>query len=284
MGRRALLQRFLPRTLWGDRVYGRYLFHGRLGRYPEDPPVGFNDHLFALKTSGGGYHPLIQFVTDKEYAKLYISSVLGEQYVIDTYRILQTREEWRNYQPNRFPCVIKPTHLSGAVLICTDPLTPLQRTRRRNWFDTNYYERSREHNYRYLVPKIIVEEFFSDNGHTVPNDYKIFCFRGKPKFVQVDFNRFSGHTRNLYDTSWTRISATLGYPNEEEDGPKPALLEDMLHAAQELSAPFPFVRIDMYALKKKVKIGELTFFPAGAAKMLNPPEAEFILGAYFRDN
>ena len=126
-----ILRRLLPKTLWGDRVYGRYNFRRRLGRSPESPPVRFNDHLFAFKTSGAGYDPLIQFVTDKEYAKLYISSVLGEEYVTETYRILRDKGELKTYRPDGFPCVLKPTHSSGQVMICTDATVDLDREKTR---------------------------------------------------------------------------------------------------------------------------------------------------------
>ena len=243
MSRRKIFRHLLPRSLWGDRMYGRYNFRRRLGRYPESPPKRFNDHLFAFKTSGAGYDPLVQFVTDKEYAKLYISFVLGKEYVIRTYRILRSKDELKEYRPDRFPCVLKPTHSSGQVLICTDASTDLDRKRLDGWFDTDYYKSSREHNYRYLVPKIIVEGYFSPDGRTVPSDYKVFCIRGVPKFIQVDSDRFSGHTRNLYDTSWARIPATLQYPGRDDDDPRPMLLDDMLSAARRLSAPFPFLLI-----------------------------------------
>ena len=277
-------RRLLPKTLWGDRIYGLNRFYKRLGRFPEKRPVRFNDHLFALKTSGMGYDPLVQFVTDKEYAKLYFSSVLGSEYTIDTYRILRSVEELENYVPDRFPCVVKATHSSGQAVICTDPSVPLDRDRLGKWFSIRYYLRSREQNYRHLVPKIIVEEFFSEEGKSVPDDYKIFCFRGVPKFIHVDSDRFTRHTRNLYDTAWNRIPATLLYPNRKEDHPKPAMLDDMLHAAEKLSAAFDFVRVDLYATRTDIRVGELTFIPGSASERLEPPEAEFTLGAYFSDD
>ena len=279
-----MLRQILPETLWGDRLFGLYRFRKRLGRLPERRPVRFNDHLFALKTSGAGYDPLVQLVTDKEYAKLYISSVVGSEYTIETYRILRTPEEAETFVPDRFPCVVKPTHSSGQTTICADASASLDRDELRNWFAIRYYRRSREHNYRHLIPKIIVEEFFSEDGRTAPDDYKIFCFRGIPKFVQVDSGRFTGHTRNLYDTSWVRIPATLLYPGRERDDPKPALLDDMLALAGRLSAPFPLVRVDLYATEREIRVGELTFVPGSAGEPLNPPEAEFILGAYFRED
>ena len=205
MSQKHLMRRFLPKNLWGDWLYERYKFRRKFGRYPEEIPVRFNDHLFALKTSGAGYDPLVQFVTDKEYAKLYIGAKIGEEYTIRTYKILRNRKELRNFSPDRFPCVLKPTHSSGLFKVCTDPYTPLDRETLAKWFDINHYERSREHNYRHLLPKVIVEEFFSEYGLSVPKDYKIFCFHSIPRFIQVDSDRVSAHTRNFYDTSWNRI-------------------------------------------------------------------------------
>ncbi len=177
------LRRILPKTLWGDRLYGIHRFCTRLGRLPEKHPVRFNDHLFALKTSGRFYDPLIQFLTDKEYAKLYIAAAVGKEFVTETYRVLRSKEELDSFRPDRFPCILKPTHSSGQAMPCVDPSTLLDREVLRKWFDIDYYERSREYNYRNLTPKIINEEFFSQDGQTLPNDYKFFCFSGVPRFI-----------------------------------------------------------------------------------------------------
>ena len=255
------MRRLLPKTLWGDRVFGRYRFFKRLGRNPEKRPVRFNDHLFALKTSGAGYDPLIQFVTDKEYAKLYIGATIGKLYTIETYQVLRSKGELVKFSPDRFPCVLKPTHASGPFMLCTDLSSPLDRDKLGKWFDINYYDKSREHNYRHLLPKIIVEEFFSEDGHTVPKDYKFFCFRGAPQIIQVDTDRFSNQFQNFYDTGWNRIPIVALYPGKEQDDDKPVLLDRMLDLARQLSASFPFVRVDMYATATEIRIGELTFSP-----------------------
>ena len=283
MATRKLLRQFLPKNRWGDRIYGRHSFRKRLGRDPVYPPVKFNDHLFAWKTSGACYDPLIQFVTDKEYAKLYIAAIVGEEYVTETYRILQRKKELKELNLDRFPCILKPTHSSGQIMVCGDDSAPLDRTELEKWFEIDYYYSKREPNYRHLSPKIIVEEFFSEDGHTIPTDYKIFCVHGIPKFIQVDGDRFSGHSRNLYDLSWNRIPAVYVYPNRKRDDPRPELLDKMLDAARKLSAAFSFVRVDFYATKTEIRVGELTFFPESASGKLEPEEAENALGAYFSD-
>jgi len=47
------------------------------------------------------------------------------------------------------------------------------------------------------------------------------------------------------------------------DIPKPDAYAEMIEAARELSAPFPFVRVDLYSFRGKVVFGEMTFTPNG---------------------
>lgn len=284
MGVQKILRQTLPKNLWGDRLYCRYRFFRKLGRLPERHPVRFNDHLFHLKSSGVCFDPLIQFVTDKEYAKQYISSVVGPRHVVETYRILRYEHELTNYAPDRYPCVLKPTHSSGQVLICTNPSDTLDRKVLARWFGINRYMVSREQNYRYLTPKIIVEEFFSKDGCAVPKDYKFLCFHGVPKIIQVDTGRFYEQWQSFYDPDWNRIPVTALYPGREEDERKPALLDTMLDLARQLSAPFPFVRVDMYAVETEIRIGELTFIPWSGLRPLQPAKAEYTWGALFTNS
>ena len=151
----------------------------------------------------------------------------------------------------------------------------------KKWFNVDYYRKTREQNYRGLIPKVIVEEFISEDGRTVPEDYKVFCFGGVPKLVQVDSDRFSGHTRILYDTEWDRLPMTLQYPNTSRSHPKPATLEKMLDLAARLSRPFSFIRVDMYAARAQIKVGELTSCPESAGGKIHPLSAEITLGRLF---
>lgn len=281
MGTQKFLRKVLPKNLWGDRLYCRYRFYKKLGRLPQSRPTLFNDYLFALKTSGACYDPLIQFVTDKEYAKHYFSSIVGSEFVIETYDILRNRDELEDYVPRKFPCVLKPTHSSGQAVVCIHPHDPFDREALAGWFELDRYRAAREQNYRYLIPKIIVEEYFSEDNRTVPNDYKIFCFDGIPKLIQVDTDRFTSQSQSFYNIEWNRIPVVALYPGKEKDEPKPMLLDRMLELARELSAPFPFVRVDMYATATEIRIGELTFIPWSGLLPLQPAEAEVSWGAFF---
>jgi hypothetical protein len=241
----------------------------------------FNEHLMRLKWDGSLLDPLRQYVTDKEYVKDYVAGVVGAGHVVKTYAILKSFEEVENFRWRDFPCVVKPTHMSGEVRICVNKRQAVERQILRKWLSINYYKISREANYRYLQPKIIVEEFCSVNGRTPPADYKIFCFNGTPLIIQVDRGRFQTHTRNFYDTSWRRLHIAVKYPNRPEDDTQPVTLGMMLDVASRLSRRFDAIRVDMYAVSDQVKVGELTSCHGSAGERVQPANAEHWLGDLF---
>ena len=271
--KRIILRAFrsLPSGRLTDPVVNGVRFvlqHDRMPRMRA--PVLFNDRLFKLKIDGTLHDPLRQFITDKEYVKQYVAGLVGKQYTLETYDILRTPQDVDELRLSRLPCVVKPTHMSGPVLICTDGNGPIDRDLMKRWLRTNYYRRSREINYKFLEPKIIVEAFFSEDGGMPPRDYKIFCFHGRPKLIEVDADRFTQHTRNFYDTVWERLEVSVKYPAAAHHHERPKSLDLMLDIARELSKPFSSIRVDMYASDSRVKVGELTNCHEAAAKPSTP--------------
>ena len=280
MLRRSL--RWLPHTDWGNRIYWRLSFAKRHGRWPNNiSPERFTDHLYRIKTDGRLNDPLYRYCTDKEYAKDYIAGVLGPGHTPETFAVLRTDDDVDAFVPNRLPCVIKPTHASGQVLLHIDMATPLDRDLLKRWLRLDYYPAGRETNYRDLTPKVIVEALVADGSDAVPKDYKVYCFHGGPKMIHVDSDRFDDHRRNLYDPHWTRLPVAYTYPTRDEDDPEPVLLKQMLHIAARLSAPFPFARVDLYATETRILVGELTFCPEAAHGPIEPDSADIELGRLF---
>ena len=113
---RYLLDFILPETQLGDKIYSYINFaFNHKGRFPKNQ-ILFNDYMFNLKTSSEIINPLRVFITDKEFGKFYIKSVVGDEYNVPTYKVLNSQDEVDNYT---FPseCVIKPTHMSGKVIL-----------------------------------------------------------------------------------------------------------------------------------------------------------------------
>ena len=232
---RLIPRRMLPRNPWGDREFCRRRFVRRQGRRPDlRGPGRLTDRLYRLKTDGSLLDPLCQFVTDKELAKQYIEHAVGPDYVPETYRVLRNEDDIRGFVPDRVPCVLKPTHLSGPVVFHTEPDEAIDREVLCAWLNKERYSTTREGNYRYLRRKVIVEEFLSEDGVSVPKDYKLFCFHGVPKMIQVDSDRFGEHTRNFYDVHWTRLPVTFRYPGGD-GAEEPPLLPEMLSVASRLA-------------------------------------------------
>ena len=275
--------RCLPAARWSDPVVAviEYVIqHGRLPRLRN--PALFNDRLLKLKVDGSLLQPLRQFVTDKEHVKYYVAGVVGREYTLETFDVLRNEGDVDRFLLKQVPCVVKPTHMSGPVLICVDAETPIDRSLLKGWLRSDYYRSSREGNYRFLERKIIVEEFFSEDRRTPPQDYKIFCFHGCPKLIEVDADRFLNHTRNFYDTAWNRLRLIVKYPAGAYEDPKPRHLNVMLDIARRLSTPFSSIRVDMYANDNAVKVGELTNCHGGASELIEPTEAELWLGDLFK--
>ena len=275
--------RSLPATLWSDPIVAAIEYviqHGRMPRLRN--PELFNDRLLKLKIDGSLLEPLRQFVSDKEYVKYYVAGVVGREYTLETFDVLRTEADVDSFVSKHVPCVIKPTHMSGPVLMCIDRETPIDRGLLKAWLRSDYYRRSREANYKFLEHKIIVEEFFSEDHHTPPQDYKIFCFHGCPKLIEVDADRFRDHTRNFYDTAWNRLRLTAKYPGRAHEDPKPQHLNVMLDIARRLSIPFSSIRVDMYANDSAVRVGELTNCHGGGGERIQPLEGELWLGNLFK--
>ena len=109
--------------------------------------------------------------------------------------------------------------------------------------------------------------------------YKIFCFNGKPMYIQVDFGRFTKHERNLYSTDWKYMGFASLYPtNADRVIECPVCLEEMLTIAATLSKGIPFVRVDLYVIGARIYFGELTFYHGSGYERFTPEEWDRKLG------
>lgn len=141
----------------------------------------------------------------------------------------------------------------------------------------------REWAYNDLKPRIIVEELLinKDDPSAGINDYKIFCYYGKPKYIVVDIDRYIDHKRNFYDIYWNKIDVGSDCNQTEKQINKPQNLEEMLRIASKLSKEFPFVRVDLYNIEGQIYFGELTFYPWSGYVQFTPDDFDYKLGENF---
>lgn len=261
----------MPKNYIGDYFISLILFIYSHRRIPMNAKL-FNDYLFFKKTGSGAKSPLLHYISDKEFVKIYVSGKCGKQYVVPTIAILKSNSEIDDYS---FPecCCIKPTHASGRVVFKTDE-NNVDKKEIKSWLSINYYNFGRESNYRYLEPKIIVEPLIFDS--TKVEDYKFFCFKGKVRFIQIDIDRRTNHTRLYFDEDWNELDFSILYGRSLSYMSKPKNLKKMKTIAEDIAADFDFIRVDLYTNGEVIYVGELTNYPENCNGVFVPRESELM--------
>jgi hypothetical protein len=165
-----------------------------------------------------------------------------------------------NCLPERF--VLKCNNGSGYNVLCTDKMSldvTTTVTKLNTWLNSVY--NPVEAHYRLIEPRILCEEFISDDQGRIPNDFKFFCFNGKPHCVLVCLNRWESLGLATMDVNWRRLDYIRTTLKSDVVLPKPKNFEIMLEYSARLSEGFDFVRVDLYDTGNRVYFGELTFTP-----------------------
>ena len=268
--------RFVP-----DKWYVKLEYRCLMGkRLDLKHPKTFNEKLQWLKIYDR--RPEYTTMVDKYAVKQYVADRIGEQYVIPTLGVWDRPEqiEWDSL-PDKF--VLKCTHNSGGLVICKDKKKLDKEAAIKKLSDAlerDYYLASREWPYKNVPRRIIAEKYMEEapNIGDLP-DYKVFNFNGEPKLIELDYNRFVNHMRNIYTADWELTDIKIDYPSDKDRTfDKPQMLEELKVLCRKLSAGIPFIRSDFYIVDNKLYFGELTFFPDGGITHLQPENYQEILG------
>lgn len=212
---------------------------------------------------------------DKYRVREYVAECGLQDYLPRLYGKWDAGEEidFKNL-PDSF--VLKTNNSCGTVIIVKDKNALDQRRTRRQldaWLKEPYGYRGAQLHYLGIAPCIIAEELLvpdEEQKYISPLsmiDYKVYCFNGKPECILVTYNRtHDGLWISLFDTGWNVMNDKIkgnikGYfhHHAEVELRKPSCLEEMLKIASTLSRPFAEVRIDLYVIRGRPYIGELTF-------------------------
>ena len=230
--------------------------------------------------------PVMPQCSDKLLVREYLKSKGLEHILNELYCVYERPEDIKlGDLPEKF--VMKLSNGSGTNLLCRDKSTLDQKEVIKDFKGYVFKVKAnmgREWPYMKVKPTIVVERLLEDEAHinNAINDYKIFCYDGKPEYVICISDRYSDRCNHLvYDTEWNKVRVASENARIEEDAPKPENLDEMLQIAAKLSEDFPFARIDLYSLAGKVYFGEITFYPWSGYMEFEPDEFDFILGEKF---
>lgn len=274
------------RLKWlSDEVYLKAIFNAKLNKNLDlGNPKSFNEKLQWLKLYDR--NPKYSKLVDKYEVREFISNSIGEEYLIPMIGVWDSVDEI-NFEllPKQF--VLKCTHDSGSVVVCTDKeeLDVEKVKKKLNIaLKRNYYYPSREWTYKNVKPRIIAEQYMVNDSGEELKDYKFMCFNGEVKCSFVCLNRYSGNGLNVnfYDMNWNLMPFERHYPCSKIKVEKPTKFEKMVELATILSQEIPFVRVDFYEINGSIYFGELTFYPGAGYEEFTPEEYDYILGSWIK--
>lgn len=232
-------------------------------------PIYFNEKMLWLKYNYYNNSPLVAQCFNKYYVRKYIESKGLGHILNELYGAWDSVDEipW-NTLPDEF--VMKVAKGYGDHVF-----------RRKNQvFDLEEAKRKlsksiKQFSYFYYMmgdlfvektpQKIICERMLESSfGCEAPEDYKFYCFNGKPLYVEIMMDRNTTKAYK-YIEKFLDINFNDRHELEGEATPgtikKPECYNEMVKIAEVLSRDFPFVRVDLYVQHGKPIFGELTFTP-----------------------
>lgn len=265
---------------YSDREFIERLYERKIGRKPDlDHPVTFTEKLQWLKLHYRD--PAIPRASDKYEAKKYIAERGFPELLIPTLAVYDSADKIDlDKLPDQF--ILKATHGSGWNFICRDKASfdlPAKRKIMNSWLKQNLYIYGREWNYKEQTPRLIAEPLMDDKPLV---DYKFLCFNGVCRAMQVNHDENGTHYVDYYDEDWN-LFPDMSSGTADISGnplPKPERFDEMKAIAEQLAAPFPFVRVDLYDIRGTIYFGEMTFFPGSGFWKITPPSYDNTFGAW----
>ena len=263
-----------------DKQYLKLVYWGETGkRLNIIDPKSFNEKLQWLKLNDR--KPEYRIYVDKYAVRSYIAETIGEEYLIPLIGVYDKVEEidWDSL-PDKF--VLKCTHGSGSNIICPDKnKLNIEEAKKKlkKWMNKNWYWFGREWPYKDVVPRMICEEFISDSNDT-PDDYKVLCFNGKAKLIEVHIDRYGDHRQDFYDENWNKTKISQDPPMSDFVYNKPKKFQEMIKLSEKLAANMIHVRIDWYIIKDKLYFGEITFYDGSGFVSFDDYNDDLLLGSW----
>jgi hypothetical protein len=219
-------------------------------------------------------------LADKYVVRDWVTETIGANYLIP---MLWSGDDPEQIPFGHFPelCFAKTSHGSGGGIRVHPGIDRVKTVAAlRHLLRQNHYWPLREFHYYPIRPRVLIEVLLDDGKDLGPLDYRVWCFHGEPRAIQVDN---CTHTMNaFYTPQWKLTDATYRSASGIREAPRPENLDHLIEVAAKLSRPFDYVRVDLYSIKGKVYFGEMTFTPTGGQNKFDPLEWDLLFGEMWR--
>lgn len=208
---------------------------------------------------------IIRHFASKTFTKEYADKMSVD--VPATLGLIRTIDDFDSFEfPSRF--VFKPVFGSGVGLYLMHEGVNLFNGRRYSITDLrNKFIQSKEKNRNsvFIVEELLVQDGIDPRVPVLPLDYKFHCFGGKVRLLHVDdrntISRDPLHrSQSWFSRDWKEAFMTLRDKEQANQFlKKPDLYDQMLDVADSISKNVDeYVRVDLYATDKGVRLGEIT--------------------------
>jgi hypothetical protein len=248
-----------------------------------NPPIKYTEKLQYLRLFVLPKDPQVIQCTDRIGLVAYVKSLNLNRYLIPHLGVYKKPNDIDfNALPERF--VIKSNHGSGFNLIINKTKGFNKRKMNRTlsrWLRTDYGTLTGEKHYSSIPPRLIVEPYLGID-ESLPIEYKIHVFNGQAKYLYVVTGRPYQLRYTHFLIDWTPFPGAQfnGWRTSEYPPIKPENFNEMVTLAETLAQPFDFVRVDLYSIKGKIYISELTFTPAKGTLSLVDPKIDAMMGEW----
>jgi len=235
----------------------------RLGEFPNLVKCrDYNDRIHWLKLFDQAEATVR--CCDKLLVRDYIIQRLGDKYMCQIYQVADTFADIDfDKLPNAF--VIKVNHDSGTAVLIRDKRSiqpALLKEHMNKALGQAYGLETGEWAYRFVPPKVFVEEYIDVDSIFPPSDFRFHCVNGKVRWLQNDIV-CSGYIKEIItDPNGKPMGIHFSsHKRYEESFHKPDEWAKMCEIAEILSSGWKYVRVDLFLSKGRIYAGELTFFP-----------------------
>ena len=292
MGLRQTLSRYYRcgLTMISPTLNTMVNYRSRFGKKLDlDNPRTLNEKVLWLKFHDYWNNPLIKQCADKYRVREYIESIGCGEILNTLIAVYDSADDiqWDDL-PDSFALKL---NVGCGYNIIVPEKSRLDRQdaerKLRSWMKTKYYLDFSEMQYKGVKPVILVEKYLKPRSGLLPEDYKFYCFDGEAPYVMVCTNRQEGgkHPQYwYYNEKWElqMLSEDALKYGPDAAIPKPAGIDGAFEYARKLSKGFPFVRVDLYLVDRKVYFGELTFTPSAGLDNGRLPKTDEILGSFVK--
>lgn len=245
-------------------------------------PRTFNEKLNWLKLNA--WKPELDRYVNKATARSAIGRLIGQNHMVPLEHVFcaPSAIPW-NKLPERF--VLKCTHGSHCSIVVTDKAKAEREVITRQlerWLGKSWYWYGREPGYidAHKSACIMIERYIGDGKHP-PDDYKVMCFNGEPRIIQLHRRRGKETRIDFFDTDGGRLyMSKRGYPTSNLLDLPRETIAPLLPIARKIaqSIDMPYLRVDLYVVDGHVYFGEVTFFDSAGLRDFAPDGVNRMLG------